>query len=257
MQSLEKTRLFLLPRRARTTFLHRDRANPRLKLPKSKLDGGAESTYNRGLPSKRRSAPASEEERGKVVIRIARLAILTAVTLISYAWALPADAAEPTNSKLFTVGRYLELQSAASPKVSPDGTQVVYTRSLIDVHGDKPETAIWIVGIDGRNHRFLAKGSGAVWSPDSKSIAYTGEGEPKGRQIFVLHLSVPGPATQITRVEHDPSNLHWSPDGKQIGFVMVVPASKNGRSICRPRPRVQNGPRRRATRRDFISAATV
>jgi len=114
------------------------------------------------------------------MLRIARLAIINAVALTLYASALPAGAAEANGPKLFTVGQYLELQSAASPKVSPDGTQVVYTRSLIDVQNDKQEQAIWIVGIDGRNHRFLAKGSGAVWSPDSKSIAYTGEGEPKG-----------------------------------------------------------------------------
>jgi dipeptidyl aminopeptidase/acylaminoacyl peptidase len=158
------------------------------------------------------------------MLRIARLAIMNAVALTLYGWGLPAGAAEPTGSKLFTVGQYLELQSAASPKVSPDGTQVVYTRSLVDVQNDKPEQAIWIVGIDGRNHRFVAKGSGAVWSPDSKSIAYLGEGEPKGRQIFVLHLSVPGPATQITRGQQDPANLHWSPDGRQIGFTMVVPS---------------------------------
>ena len=106
------------------------------------------------------------------MLRIARLAILNIVALIPYAWGLPAGAAESNDSKVFTVGRYLELQSAASPKVSPDGTQVVYTRSLVDVQNDKQEQAIWIVGIDGRNHRFLAKGSGAVWSPDSKSIAY-------------------------------------------------------------------------------------
>ena len=159
------------------------------------------------------------------MIRPFSLAIANTL-LILCAAAMSATAADSGNSKLFTVGRYLELQTASSPKVSPDGTQVVYTRSLVDVPNDKMEQELWIVGIDGKNHRALGKGSGAVWSPDSKSIAFLAEGEPKGPQIFVLHLTVPGPATQITRAQQPPSILHWSPDGKQIGYSMVVPATE-------------------------------
>jgi dipeptidyl aminopeptidase/acylaminoacyl peptidase len=157
------------------------------------------------------------------MMRKAGLAMANSL-LLCCAWVLAAHAAEPSSSKLFTVGRYLELQTASGPQVSPDGTQVIYTRSIVDVQNDKQEQELWIVGIDGKNHRALGKGSGAVWAPDSKSIAFLAPGEPKGPQIFVLHLSVPGPATQITRVQQAPSNLHWSPDGKQIGYTMVVPA---------------------------------
>ena len=157
------------------------------------------------------------------MMRKAGLAMANSL-LLCCAWVLAAHAAEPSSSKLFTVGRYLELQTASAPQVSPDGTQVVYTRSMVDVENDKQEQELWIVGIDGKNHRALGKGSGAVWAPDSKSIAFLAPGEPKGPQIFVLHLSVPGPATQITRVQQAPANLHWSPDGKQIGYTMVVPA---------------------------------
>jgi dipeptidyl aminopeptidase/acylaminoacyl peptidase len=157
------------------------------------------------------------------MMRKAGLAMANSL-LLCCAWVLAAHAADPSSSKLFTVGRYLELQTASAPQVSPDGTQVIYTRSIIDVQDDKQEQELWIVGIDGKNHRALGKGSGAVWAPDSKSIAFLAPGEPKGPQIFVLHLSVPGPATQITRVQQAPGNLHWSPDGKQIGYTMVVPA---------------------------------
>jgi dipeptidyl aminopeptidase/acylaminoacyl peptidase len=79
------------------------------------------------------------------------------------------------------------------------------------------------VDADGKHNRFVANGSGAVWSPDGKSIAYVGEGHPKGKQIFVLHLSVPGPVSQLTSVSETPANLHWSPDGRRIGFTMDVP----------------------------------
>ena len=111
---------------------------------------------------------------------------------------------------------------ASDPQLSPDGTQVLYTRTFVDKVADKSETAVWIVGADGQHHRFLAKGGGAVWAPDGKSIAYLADGQSGGAQIYVLHLDVPGPATQITWGAEAPANLHWSPDGRSLGFSMRV-----------------------------------
>jgi dipeptidyl aminopeptidase/acylaminoacyl peptidase len=124
----------------------------------------------------------------------------------------------------FTVGRYLDLQSASAPHISPDGSQILYTRTLVNKLEDKYQSAIWIVNADGSHHRFMAKGSGPVWSRDGKSFAFLAEGEPKGMQIFVMELGVSGPPTQLTRLTDEPANLRWSPDGKSIGFTMRVPA---------------------------------
>jgi dipeptidyl aminopeptidase/acylaminoacyl peptidase len=143
--------------------------------------------------------------------------------IVLAAFALCAAAAAPDPTGLFTVDRYLDLQSASSPQISPDGSQILYTRRMVDKLKDKYETAIWIVNADGSHHRFLAKGGGEVWSPDGKSIAYLAEGAPKGAQIYVLQLDVPGPASQITELNEAPADLRWSPDGKWIGFAKVVP----------------------------------
>jgi dipeptidyl aminopeptidase/acylaminoacyl peptidase len=138
-------------------------------------------------------------------------------------FAVPARAARPDMAMKFTVDRYLQLQSASDPQMSPDGTQIVYTRTSVNKDEDKLRTAIWTVGTDGLGQKFVANGSDAVWSPDGKSIAYVGKGHPKGKQIFVLRLSHAGPGMQITRLSETPANLHWSPDGRYIGFTMVVP----------------------------------
>ncbi|HVW67996.1 MAG TPA: S9 family peptidase [Steroidobacteraceae bacterium] len=131
--------------------------------------------------------------------------------------------ADTTDAGRFTVGRYLDLQTAEDPEISPDGSQIVYLRKSVNRQEDKLQTSVWLVDADGRHHRFLATGSSPVWSPDGKSIAYLAEGQPKGVQIFVLHLSGPGPATQLTSLPQAPANLHWSPDGHRIGFTMDVP----------------------------------
>jgi dipeptidyl aminopeptidase/acylaminoacyl peptidase len=137
---------------------------------------------------------------------------------------LPSHAADAPKSTRFTVGRYLDLQAAKATEISPDGTQILYTRTMVDKQQDKLETSVWIVGADGKNNRFLAAGSGAIWSPDGKSIAYIGEGKPNGMQIFALHLAAPGPASQLTTLAEPPANLRWSPDGQRIGFTKVVPS---------------------------------
>ncbi|MDP9008084.1 MAG: S9 family peptidase [Pseudomonadota bacterium] len=138
--------------------------------------------------------------------------------------ALRVYGADAESSGRFTVGRYLDLQSASAPQISPDGSQILYTRTMVNKLEDKYQSAIWIVNSDGLHHRFLAKGSGAVWSPDGKSIAFLAEGQPKGMQIFSTELGVSGVPSQLTWLTEEPANLRWSPDGKSIGFTMRVAA---------------------------------
>ncbi len=133
--------------------------------------------------------------------------------------AAPAEAA-----RKFTVDRYLDLQEASNPQVSPDGTQVVYTRTMVDKMADRPQSAIWLVSADGQHHRFLAKGSGAMWAPKGSRIAYVAEAQNGVPQIFVQELNTPGLATQLTWGAEAPADLHWSPDGRSVGFSMVVPS---------------------------------
>jgi dipeptidyl aminopeptidase/acylaminoacyl peptidase len=109
-----------------------------------------------------------------------------------------------------------------TPRISPDGTQVIYTRRWVNRLEDTMETALWIVGADGSRNRFLTKGADAVWSPDGTRIAYVADGEPKGPQIFVRWMDAEGATSQVTRIEHAPANVKWSPDGKYLGFTSFV-----------------------------------
>ena len=146
------------------------------------------------------------------------------LTLTFGTTALPSQA---KSDSLLTVARYLDFEGVGDPRLSPDGTQIIYTRRWVNRVEDRWETALWIMSADGSRNRYLTKGSGAVWSPDGTRIAYLAEGEPKGTQIFVRWMDAEGGTSQVTRLGEGPSDVRWSPDGKWLGFSAVVPKTSS------------------------------
>jgi dipeptidyl aminopeptidase/acylaminoacyl peptidase len=143
-------------------------------------------------------------------------------------------AAQAPGSDRLTLDLYLEFETVSDPQISPDGSQIIYTRQWVDKQADRRESSLWVMNADGTKNRFLVRGSGARWSPTGDRIVYTATGEPRGSQIFVRYMDAEGAASQITRVEKAPSGVAWSPDGTRIGFIMGVEA-KNAWPIKMPR----------------------
>ncbi len=117
---------------------------------------------------------------------------------------------------------YQDYEWTSSPRLSPDGEQILYSRTWINLVDDKRETDLWIVQSDGTMNRFLLNGSDGRWSPDGSRLAFTRKGEPDGNQIFVKYLGVEGEPTQITKLGESPGGMEWSPDGRYIAFTMHV-----------------------------------
>lgn len=134
-------------------------------------------------------------------------------------------AQERPSDTLLTVGRFLDYETVGEPRVSPDGSQVIFTRRSVDRMKDSFESSLWIMNTDGSKLRFLTKGGNPVWSPDGTRIAFLNEGEPGGSQIHIRYMDAEGAVTQVTKTLKSPGNPTWSPDGKWIGFSMFV--SKN------------------------------
>lgn len=187
------------------------------------------------------------------------------LALVATTWptanlAAQSDARTPGADRL-TIADYLQWQDVSNPRLSPDGTQILYTRTWIDGVNDKRESALWIMNADGTRSRFLVKGSNAQWSPDGTRIAYLAQGEPGGTQIWVRYMDAEGATSQITRTVEAPSAISWSPDGRHVAFSMNVPyretwaldlpPAPKGAKWTEP-PRIVTSVRYRADRQGFL-----
>ncbi len=170
------------------------------------------------------------------VRRLRLLAALLALALGAGLAQPPAAAQAPGADRVLDLEMYWDLQSVSNPQISPDGRQVVYTRTWIDRMKDRRTSEIWIMNADGSRKRFLLEGSSPTWSPDGTRIAFLAEGEPRGNQIHVRWMDDEGAVSQVTRMERSPSNLRWSPDGTRIAFTRQVEARTTWRIDMPPRP---------------------
>ena len=121
-----------------------------------------------------------------------------------------------------SLDHYGNLETVSNPKLSPNGQEILYSRTWINLKDDRRETDQWIVNTDGSQNRFFLNGSNGQWSPDGTKIAFTRDGEPDGTQIFVKYLGVEGEPTQVTKLEKSPAGMVWSPDGLYLAFTMHV-----------------------------------
>ncbi|MFC2165846.1 S9 family peptidase [Acidobacteriota bacterium] len=118
------------------------------------------------------------------------------------------------------------LEFLVDPQISPDGTQILYTRNFMDVSTDMRCSNIWMINFDGTNHRPLTSGkyndSSARWSPDGKQIIFVSNRDGKP-QIYKRWMDT-GQTVMLTNLQIPPSSISWSPDSKWISYVSFVPS---------------------------------
>ena len=147
----------------------------------------------------------------------------TLILLLPLALFPAALAAQNEPDGTLKLATYLDWESVSSPQISPDGSQIIYTKSWVDKVNDRRSSSVMIMNADGSRKRVLVEdGSSPKWSPGGDRILYTASVESEGTQIFVRWMDDEGAATQITHLENSPGNVEWSPDGTRIAFTMSV-----------------------------------
>jgi acylaminoacyl-peptidase len=147
-----------------------------------------------------------------------RLFILPMLMIASIA--IGAEAPVLKNMDIF------ELEYAADPQISPDGSSVVYVRTSMDIMSDRAVPNIWQLDANGRNHRPLLSGPGNYssprWSPGGDRLAFVTGVPGRGAQLHVRWMDT-GQTAVISNVRQAPRAMSWSPDGRYLAFVMFVP----------------------------------
>ena len=118
---------------------------------------------------------------------------------------------------------------ASSPAVSPDGSQVAFAVTRVEMLTNKYRSQVWLAAADGSTPpRVLTNGDNdgnPAWSPDGSELAFTSRRSAKkgDTTLHVLPVGTPGETRTIATMKDGVSEVAFSPDGRWVGFISRTP----------------------------------
>ena len=115
-----------------------------------------------------------------------------------------------------------ELDSLASPRLSPDGTRLAMTIS------SGARSDVWIRDSErGTQTRLTFEGNNiaAVWSPDGTRLVFASD-RAGTFNLFVKNAEGTGEAEQLTESEYPQYPTSWTPDGSAVVFMQPQPTQR-------------------------------
>jgi dipeptidyl aminopeptidase/acylaminoacyl peptidase len=135
---------------------------------------------------------------------------------------------EAQTRRAVTLDDVIDLVQVSGPRISPDGSRVLFTRAEIKEWKDnKRVQTIWIANADGSSqHQFLGsdKDKSPQWSPDGTQVAFLSTRDKSeadkeaGPQIWVIRADG-GEASKLTDQKGDIESFEWAADGTRIFFL--------------------------------------
>jgi dipeptidyl aminopeptidase/acylaminoacyl peptidase len=148
----------------------------------------------------------------------------TFTILLIFFFSFPALCQEKINK--LTPQDYLAMSSFSSPRISPDGKQIVYVFGEKEKWDRPANYNLWLISIDGIKRMQLTNSSkndrNPLWSPDGSKIAFLSDRSGK-TQVHVIALSG-GESWQVTFAENGVDSYKWVDDAS---IACVLPVSRN------------------------------
>ena len=139
--------------------------------------------------------------------------------------------ASAASAQMWEPEMQVKLKAVGAPRVSPDGSRVVYTVNEAVTTADKSEfvTQIWLHNVATKQNIQLTFGEKSSvnpkWSPDGKWIAFMSNRKDNRNNLYRLSLDG-GEAEPLTDLKSAVSNFEWSPDGRHIAYTMTDPKTE-------------------------------
>ncbi|MFZ2960059.1 MAG: S9 family peptidase [Candidatus Ozemobacteraceae bacterium] len=150
----------------------------------------------------------------------------------------PADRVKPMKvtkeKRPITPEDLLEYQLVGEPRISPDGSQVLFTKR----HADEKKRMIsnlWIIrieeprksetelpqgSVEPRQITFCGKARQGRFSPDGRRIAFVSGRDKPFQQVFLLDLENGGEARPLSKFpEGEIGRIAFSPDGRTLALT--------------------------------------
>lgn len=128
-----------------------------------------------------------------------------------------SHAAEPR----FTLDDVYRITGFSSPRISPDGKELVFFRSHVDLQHDRRDAQLVLLDVASRTERVLDAPRGAyaaTWSPDGSAIAFVADDKAHHAQVFLTTPASNAPQ-QVTHSATGVQQYAWRPDAKAIAYV--------------------------------------
>ena len=138
--------------------------------------------------------------------------------------AAPSLSAQAPAATELTMDEAIDLVRVSSPRISPDGSRILFSQSELDWDENRRDSRIWVVGADGEGARPFTGSTddrAPEWSPDGRWVSFTrpvGSGSERVRQLFILPLEG-GEAVQLTHHPTSVGRYRWAADGQSIHFM--------------------------------------
>ncbi|MGV3578087.1 prolyl oligopeptidase family serine peptidase [Brevundimonas sp.] len=154
----------------------------------------------------------------------AALAVLTALPALAEAPAAAPEATAAQAAQAFTYTDMLNANRLSDPRVSPDGTKVVYSVRATDMEANRGVSALFIQDLsgDGEPRRLAISDGGANtarWGSDGN--LYFLSGRSGSSQVWKTDATG-ATATQVTNLPLDVNAYRLSPDASRVAVSLVV-----------------------------------
>jgi len=113
------------------------------------------------------------------------------------------------------------LQLPSDAQIAPDGSEIAYVLTTMDLDADRYRSAIWLVDRAGGAPRRFTRGDGRDfmprWSPDGQYLAFLSDRSGTD-QLWVIPRRG-GEARQLTRFAEPVTAFDWAPNGRRLVVV--------------------------------------